>query len=55
MKGSSKQQDELLFHRFVECADKLPIEGSIFPILDFMDQSIRKKFNQLKKTKKPEK
>lgn len=54
MKASQKDED--LFHLFVQYTDKLPPEAAYFPYFDFMDQSIRKIFNQLKKkTAKKEK
>lgn len=51
----NNQKEEQLFCRFIESADGLPTEAAIFPYFDFMDQSIRKIFHQLKKTQKPEK
>lgn len=47
MKASQKGED--LFHLFIQYADKLPVEAEHFPEFEFMDQSIRKSFNQLKK------
>lgn len=43
------QKDEDLFHLFIQYTDKLPAEAAYFPYFDFMDQSIRKIFNQVKK------
>lgn len=53
MKNTNKEED--LFHLFIQYADKLPSEAGIFPYFDFMGQSIRKSFNQLKKNIKKDK
>lgn len=49
MKSHNKEDS---FHRFIQTADKLPPEAHLFPCFDYMDQSIRKHFHQLKKTNK---
>lgn len=45
----TSQKDEDLFHLFVQYKDKLPPEAAYFPYFDYMDQSIRQIFNQLRK------
>jgi hypothetical protein len=48
-------KDEDLFQTFIHSADRLPDEANFFPHFAFMDQSIRKNFNQYKKSGKKEK
>lgn len=53
MKNPNKEED--LFHLFIQYADKLPAEATLFPYFEFMDLSIRKSFNQLKRAIKKDK
>jgi len=49
MSSKNNKKEENLFHLFIQNADQLPPEATLFPYFEFMDQSIRKKFHQLKK------